>query len=195
MLIVQIPDAVRVFNLSRSAAHNLFLIGPMGVGKTTIGRQLARSLHREFIDCDREIEHRTGVRIALIFEIEGEAGFRERESQMLDQLTRRQHIVLATGGGAVIRPENRRMLSERGVVVYLRAPLALLVERTARDRQRPLLQNTDPRAKLAALLAEREPLYREIADLIVNTGHRTVRHIVNEIRIFLDACQDAHHPR
>lgn len=167
----------------------------MGVGKTTIGRQLARSLHREFIDCDREIEHRTGVRIALIFEIEGEAGFRERESQMLDQLTRRQHIVLATGGGAVIRPENRRMLSERGVVVYLRAPLALLVERTARDRQRPLLQNTDPRSKLAALLAEREPLYREIADLIVNTGHRTVRHIVNEIRIFLDACQDAHHPR
>ncbi|HTT07575.1 MAG TPA: shikimate kinase AroK [Gammaproteobacteria bacterium] len=167
----------------------------MGVGKTTIGRQLAKSLHREFIDSDREIEQRTGVRIALIFEIEGEAGFRERESQMLTDLTRRRDIVLATGGGAVIRAENRRLLSDRGVVVYLRAPLALLVERTARDRQRPLLQNNDPKATLTALLAEREPLYREIADLIVDTGHRTVRHIVNEIRVFLDACQDAHRPR
>lgn len=167
----------------------------MGVGKTTIGRQLAKGLHCEFVDSDREIEQRTGVRIALIFEIEGEAGFRDREAQVLAELTRRQGIVLATGGGAVMRAENRRVLTERGVVVYLRAPLALLVERTARDRQRPLLQNTDPGTRLTALLAEREPLYREVADLIVDTGHRTVRHIVNEIRVFLDACQDAHRPR
>ena len=165
-----------------SAVHNIFLVGPMGSGKTTIGRQLAKSLRLEFCDSDREIEQRTGAAVALIFEIEGEAGFRNREAQVIDELTRRDGMILATGGGAVLREENRRCLAERGFVVYLRAPLDLLVERTSRDRNRPLLHNTNPRERLAQLLHEREPLYRGVADLIIDTGHRTVRQIIHQIR-------------
>jgi shikimate kinase len=154
----------------------------MGAGKTTIGRHLARALEREFVDSDKEIEARTGVSVSLIFEIEGEAGFRSREAQMIDELTRRSGIVLATGGGAVLRADNRAHLGDRGFVVYLRAPLDLLVERTSRDRNRPLLANTDPRTRLAALLAEREPLYCGVADLIIDSGPRTVRQVIKSIR-------------
>lgn len=165
----------------KDKTDNVFLVGPMGAGKSTIGKHLARNLRKQFLDSDKEIEGRTGASVALIFEIEGEGGFRHREVQALDELTRREGIVLATGGGAVLRPENRERLKDRGFVVYLRAPLDLLVERTGRDRSRPLLVNTDPRARLTQLMREREPLYCEVADLIIDTAHRTVRQVVKQI--------------
>jgi len=140
---------------------NVFLVGPMGAGKTTIGRQLSELLRQEFIDSDHEIEARTGANIPWIFDVEGEEGFRQREEAVIDLLTRRQGIVLATGGGAVMREANRRHLHERGVVVYLLTPVSVQLERTARDRNRPLLQTPDPGARLAELMALRDPLYRE----------------------------------
>jgi shikimate kinase len=161
--------------------NNIFLVGPMGAGKSTVGRQLAKTLNMEFVDCDREIEDRTGVTIAVIFELEGEEGFRKRECAMIEQLTERDGIVLATGGGAVLDEENRSRLRTRGFVIYLNAPIELLLERTARDKQRPLLQTDDPRAKLTALAAEREPLYQQVADMVVKTDRRTARHVVKEI--------------
>lgn len=155
----------------------IFLVGPMGAGKTTIGRQVARQLKLAFVDSDHEIENRTGARIPLIFEIEGEEGFRKREAAMIDELTQREDIVLATGGGAVLWEENRRHLHERGTVVYLHAELDDLFERTSRDRNRPLLQTADPRAKLASLLEEREPLYRKVAHIVVDTGRSSPKKI------------------
>lgn len=159
----------------------VFLVGMMGAGKTTIGRQLARLLGREFIDLDQELEARCGVKVSLIFEIEGEAGFRRRESQLLEECTRRRDIVLATGGGAVIAPENRRYLKERGVVVYLRATGPELYRRVARDRNRPLLQTADPRARIDSLLAQRGPLYDEVAGITLETGALPVSHAVREL--------------
>jgi shikimate kinase len=163
-------------------AGNFFLVGPMGAGKSTVGRQLARALQLSFLDSDKVIEERTGASISLIFEIEGEAGFRDREAQVIDELTRQENLVLATGGGAVLRESNRRHLRERGFVIYLRAPLSLLAERTSRDHNRPLLAHGDPQERLRTLLQEREPLYREVADLIIDTGNRTVRQVVSMIR-------------
>lgn len=164
-----------------SATSNIFLIGLMGAGKTTIGRQLAQALGREFIDSDHEIEARTGVNIPLIFELEGESGFREREAAVIDELTARENIVLATGGGAVLREENRRHLKQRGTVVYLQAGVEQLLERTRKDKNRPLLQTADPQACLQALLAEREPLYLQLADMVVHTGQGNIRHLVESI--------------
>jgi len=161
--------------------NNIFLIGPMGAGKSTVGRQLAKNLNMEFVDCDREIEQRTGVSIAIIFEVEGEEGFRKREHDMIEQLTERDGIVLATGGGAVLDEENRSRLRTRGFAIYLNAPIDLLVERTSRDRQRPLLQTEDPKERLVALVTEREPLYQQVADMVVKTDRRTARHVVKEI--------------
>ncbi len=161
--------------------NNIFLVGPMGAGKSTVGRQLAKTLNMEFVDCDREIEERTGVTIAIIFEVEGEEGFRKREIAMIEQLTERDGIVLATGGGVVLDEANRSRLRTRGFAIYLNAPIDLLVERTARDRQRPLLQTDDPKAKLVALVTEREPLYRQVSDMVVKTDRRTARHVVKEI--------------
>jgi shikimate kinase len=160
---------------------NIFLIGPMGAGKSTVGRQLAKALNKEFVDCDREIEERTGVTIAIIFEVEGEEGFRKRERNMIEQLTERDGIVLATGGGVVLDEENRSRLRTRGFAIYLDAPIDLLIERTARDRQRPLLQTDDPKARLIDLANEREPLYRQVADMVVKTDRRTARHVVKEL--------------
>ena len=160
---------------------NVFLIGPMGAGKTTIGRHLATLLHKRFVDVDHEIEKRTGVSIPVIFEIEGEAGFRRRESAAIDELTRNQDIVLATGGGAVLLEENRKLLTERGTVVYLQADIETLVERTRRDRNRPLLQTDDPRGKIEELLRQREPIYRETADVIVDTGQRAPSSVARDI--------------
>ncbi len=153
----------------------------MGAGKTTIGRHLSCALGLPFVDSDREIEARTGATIPLIFELEGEAGFRAREKATLDELTQRTGIVLATGGGIVLDPDNRQVLRERGRVIYLRAPLEVLVQRTARDRNRPLLNNTDPRAKLRLLLEQRDPLYHEVADTVVDTGHRNIQAVVREV--------------
>jgi shikimate kinase len=140
----------------------------MGAGKTTVGRQLAKRLQRRFLDSDHEIEARTGVRIPVIFEIEGEAGFRRRESQVLAELAREKDLVLATGGGAVLALENRRCLRESGLVVYLHAPPEILYERTRHDRNRPLLQVEDPLATLRLLYEQRDPVYREVAHLVVD---------------------------
>lgn len=161
---------------------NIFLIGLMGAGKTTIGRQLANELGLEFFDSDHEIEKRTGVTITHIFDIEGEAGFRKRETAMLDELTDKKDIVLATGGGAIIKPENRQYLMSRGTTVYLYANLDTLLERTAKDRSRPLLQTDNPAEKLKALFQERDPLYRETADIIIDTANDSVRLAVKEIQ-------------
>ncbi|MCW8828859.1 MAG: shikimate kinase AroK [Gammaproteobacteria bacterium] len=168
------------------AVNRLFLVGPMGAGKSTIGRQLSNVLKKEFKDSDHEIVARTGASIPLIFEIEGEEGFRKREAAMIDELTQRQNIVLATGGGAVLREENRRHLRERGVVLYLFASLDQLYERTCRDRNRPLLQTENPRGKLEELLAQRDPLYREVADMVVHTDDRSIKSVVKEILIRLE---------
>ena len=162
-------------------AQNIFLIGPMGAGKSAVGRQLARLLHLDFVDSDEEIESRTGVDIPFIFEKEGEAGFRTRESKAIDDLSRREGVVLATGGGAVVDPQNRNHLGARGFVVYLHTSVEQQLSRTRKGRDRPLLDNEDPRAVLEALMAAREPLYREIADLTVDTDGRKVRAVANEI--------------
>jgi shikimate kinase len=167
-------------------SRNVFLIGPMGVGKTTIGRHLARLTQRKFIDSDHEIEKRTGASIALIFEIEGEPGFRKRESTMLDELTQREDVVLATGGGAILSEENRRILRSRGTVVYLQADLDTQLERTSRSRNRPLLQTDDRRGKLEELMRIREPLYRQEADIIVSTDSRSPASVAREIATRLE---------
>ena len=164
-----------------AVASRIFLIGPMGAGKTTIGSQLARTLKLDFIDCDQELEHRTGASVALIFDIEGEAGFRERETRLIDELTQRDGIVLATGGGAVLAIDNRRWLNERGFVVHLKSPVGKLVERTRFDVNRPLLRTADPAATLRAIVEKREPLYQEIAHLTLDTGKLSVRQVIKKI--------------
>ncbi|MGD2055418.1 MAG: shikimate kinase AroK [Gammaproteobacteria bacterium] len=160
---------------------SLFLTGPMGAGKSTIGRQLSRQLKMPFHDSDREIERRTGVDIPLIFEFEGEAGFRKRETAVIDELTRLPNIILATGGGAILDADNRQHLKQRGQVIYLHTSVDQQLARTARDRNRPLLQTGNPRQRLAELMHTREPLYREIADLVIETDGRRVRDVVREI--------------
>jgi shikimate kinase len=156
---------------------NIFLVGMMGAGKTTIGRLLAHFLDKTFYDSDREIQKRTGVGIPMIFEIEGEAGFRKREAEMLSELVTMENIVLATGGGAVLSQENREMLRRRGTVIYLRAPVEDLWRRTRQDRNRPLLKTSDPRRTLAELYTQRDPLYRETAHIVVESGKRSARHL------------------
>lgn len=160
---------------------NIFLIGPMGVGKTTIGRVLADLLELEFFDSDREIEASTGADIPWIFDVEGESGFRLRETRMIEQLTEKQNIVLATGGGAVLAQENREWLGERGIVVYLKASINQQLERTGRDKSRPLLQTPDPEKKIRELMKIRDPLYCEIADIVIETNRRNPRAISHDI--------------
>jgi shikimate kinase len=165
---------------------SLFLTGPMGSGKSTIGRQLAKQLGMEFHDSDHEIERRTGVNIPLIFEIEGEQGFRKRERIVIDELTQLPDIVLATGGGAILDPDNRSHLGQRGRIIYLHTPVDVQLARTASDRNRPLLQTGNPRQRLEELMQVREPLYRESADLVVDTVGKRVRDVVREIVAQLD---------
>ena len=160
---------------------SLFLTGPMGAGKSTIGRQLAKQLGMPFYDSDHEIESRTGVDIPLIFELEGEAGFRKREVAIIDELTGLPDIVLATGGGAILDPQNREHLKSRGRVIYLHATVDQQLRRTRKDRNRPLLQTGNPRAKLEELLEIRDPLYRETAGLIIETDGMRVRDVVKKI--------------
>lgn len=160
---------------------NIFLIGPMGAGKSAVARQLARNLHLSFIDSDDEIEARTGVDIPFIFEKEGEEGFRKREAAVIDDLSQKDGVVLATGGGAVINAENRKHLGARGYVIYLYTTVEQQLRRTAKGRERPLLENGDRSKILEDLLQVRDPLYREIADLVVETDGRKVPSVVEEI--------------
>jgi len=160
---------------------NIFLVGPMGSGKTAVGRQVARLLGLPFLDSDHEIEQRTGADIPLIFEREGEAGFRRREHEVIADLTQRSGIVLATGGGAILDPASRAQLTQRGWVVYLETSVAQQAERAGRTRHRPLLNGGDPRVRLEALMEIREPLYREIADFIAVTTRKRVSQVAERI--------------
>ncbi len=161
--------------------HSVFLIGPMGSGKTAVGRALARALNLPFYDSDAEIERRTGVDIPFIFEKEGEAGFREREREAIEALTAMEGIVLATGGGAVLLEENRRHLAERGRVVYLETSVAQQAHRVRFGRHRPLIATGDPAERLGQLMSARAPLYRGIADVVVTTDGRRVQHVAEAI--------------
>ena len=164
-----------------NVSGSFFLVGPMGAGKSTIGRQLARCLKLKFIDSDREIEIRTGVDIPLIFELEGESGFRKRERKVIDELTVKPRTILATGGGAVMDKLNRQHLASRGRVIYLHTSVEQQLQRTAHDRNRPLLQTADPKQKLQELMEDRDPLYREIADWVIETDGCRVRDVVQQI--------------
>jgi shikimate kinase len=171
---------------------NIFLIGPMGSGKTAVGKLLARLLDIPFYDSDHEVELRTGADIPLIFDREGEAGFRRREREMITELTAKAGIVLATGGGAVLDADNRRHLAERGWVVYLETSVSQQVERAARTRHRPLLHGADPEQRLTELLHIRAPLYREVADLTICTNRRRVAQLAERIAEEYRAVREAH---
>jgi shikimate kinase len=163
------------------AGANIFLVGMMGAGKTTLGKALAQRLGLEFVDTDRVLVDRTGVPVATVFEIEGEEGFRRRESGVIAELATRRGCVVATGGGAILSEDNRRVMRSAGTVVYLRARLESLWERTRHDTSRPLLATPDPRATLAQILEVRDPLYREAAHLIVETGSQSAATLVNRV--------------
>jgi shikimate kinase len=171
---------------------NIFLVGLMGAGKTTVGKILAKHLHKTFYDSDHEIEQRTGVNIPLIFELEGEAGFRRRETATIEELVKLSNVVLATGGGAVLAKQNRELLSQNGTIVYLCAHPEELFHRTRGDKNRPLLQTENPRAKLEKLFSERDPLYREIADVVIDTGEQSVNTIVNHLESLLNSHANTH---
>ncbi|MEX0941929.1 MAG: shikimate kinase AroK [Pseudomonadales bacterium] len=160
---------------------NIFLIGPMGVGKTTIGRMLARELGLTFYDSDQEIEHRAGADVSWIFDVEGEEGFRDRESQVIDELSQKSGVLLATGGGSVLREENRRCLQARGTVIFLDTSLELQIKRTEKDKKRPLLQTDDRELVLLEMKAKRHPIYASTADLTIFVGEGSTRRIVNGI--------------
>ncbi|GHC51938.1 shikimate kinase [Alcaligenes pakistanensis] len=186
---VEHPDPLsdaELLHLQQTGPRPIILVGMMGAGKTTIGRQLARELKREFMDLDHELEARSGVRVSTIFEFEGEQGFRKRESAVLDICSRQTGIVLATGGGAILSEANRQIIQDRGIVVYLCATVDELYRRVARDRNRPLLQTADPRARIQELLQAREPLYEEVADVRFETGsapvHHAVRHLLSLLK-------------
>ena len=162
--------------------RNIFLVGPMGAGKSTIGRHLAEQLHLEFFDSDQEIEKRTGADIAWVFDVEGEEGFRVREEKVIEDLTEKQGIVLATGGGSVASKDVRNRLSARGIVVYLETPIEKQVARTQRDKRRPLLQTEeDSRSVLERLAKERNSLYEEVADFTVKTDEQSAKVVASQI--------------
>jgi len=170
-------------------SENIYLIGLMGAGKTTIGRQLAKALKLPFYDSDKAIEESTGVDISTIFEFEGEEGFRDREQKMIQQLTQKRGIVLATGGGAILREQNRKLLKENGFIVYLQCSVERILERTRRDSQRPLLQTDNPKERIESLFAQREPLYLSCADYKIDTGAMQSKTVVNHI---LEKYRSAH---
>ena len=170
----------------------IILVGPMGAGKTTIGRQIAKSLGRDFFDSDKEIEIRTGASIPLIFELESETGFRKRETAMIKELLSKENIVLATGGGAILSKKNRSYMSEHGIVVYLCAPVDQLIRRTVKDKNRPLLQTSNPKKTIQDLLSKRDPLYRQVADIIFETNGFTVRQVVSKLQKLLKSKLEPH---
>ncbi|NBI13186.1 shikimate kinase AroK [[Haemophilus] felis] len=167
--------------------RNIFLIGPMGAGKSTIGRQLAQLLSMDFVDSDQEIEQRAGADISWIFDVEGEEGFRKREERIINELTQRQGVVLSTGGGVVVSKENRNHLSARGIVIYLETTVEKQYQRTQRDKKRPLLQDVeDPRQVLENLAKERNPLYEEIADIVLPTDEQNAKAMATQIVDLID---------
>jgi len=180
-------------NSRKLLSGNLILVGMMGSGKTTMGRALARHLGKAFADSDEEIQKRTGVTIPHIFDIEGEAGFRQRETIALRDLLERENLVLATGGGAVLKEQNRALLQENGIVIYLKANVHDLWQRTRHDQNRPLLQTEDPHAKLAELFRLRDPLYQQVSDIVVQSGKQNVNalmlQLVEKINAFSHTCQ------
>lgn len=165
---------------------NIFFVGLMGAGKTTIGKLLAKKLNKTFYDTDHEIEKKLGVKVSVIFELEGEEGFRKRETQMIDELTQKSNIILATGGGAVLNEENRMLLKERGKVIYLNAKASNLVRRMAHDKDRPLLQQGNMTETLNRLYKERHPLYLSVASFVVDTGQQKTQTILNKIESLLN---------
>ena len=165
----------------RMPERNIYLVGPMGSGKTTIGQRVAAILGLEFLDCDHELEAHTGASVTLIFDVEGEEGFRERETRILRELTQRQGILLATGGGVILREENRRMLADTGLVVYLNTSVQQQLRRLGRDRSRPWRQTPDRRAKLLRLAEERNPLYREVADIEFPAQNRSLDAVAKDL--------------
>lgn len=171
----------RGLGLVQMSDSRIFLVGPMGAGKTTVGKRLAKMLKRRFVDCDRELERRTGATISLIFDIEGESGFRLREKRLIDELTLIDDIVLATGGGAILDTDNRLALQQRGYTVYLHAPLADLLARTRNDNNRPLLNTADREARLKEIVTHREPFYRDTAHLDIDTGAHSLSEIATLI--------------
>jgi shikimate kinase len=180
-------ETVESGSLPIARPDNIFLVGMMGAGKTSVGRMLARELGKTFYDSDQVIESRTGVKIPVIFELEGESGFRAREAAVIAELSALHGVVLATGGGAVLSEGNRALLHSRGTVVYLRAAVNDLWHRTRHDKNRPLLQTADPVARLTALHAQRDPLYRSTAHVVVDTGSQSVRALVLKLREKLEA--------
>jgi shikimate kinase len=172
---------LRVWNADAPPRMNVFLVGPMGSGKSAVGRQLAQRLALEFIDSDEEIEARTGVDISYIFEREGEAGFRNREAEVIDAITRREGVLVSTGGGAILDAGTRERLRARGRVVYLRTSVDQQLARTRRSNDRPLLNNDDPRGTLERLFEQRAPLYAEVAEIVVDTDGRKVKTVVDQI--------------
>ncbi len=162
--------------------ENIYLVGPMGSGKTTLGRRIASRLGLDFMDCDHEIERLTGVSVNLIFDIEGESGFRERETEVLRALSQRRGMLVATGGGAVIRKENRELMQKSGLVVWLRTSVTHQINRLGRDRTRPLLQTPDREQRLQQLAVERNPLYEEIADLVFESSHKNVKYVADRLQ-------------
>lgn len=162
--------------------HRIFLIGPMGAGKSTLGKRLARSLRLDYCDSDDELVERTGASISLIFDVEGEEGFRDREAKLLAELTQKENLVLATGGGIILRESNREILKERGFVIYLHAPLEQLLERTSKDSNRPLLQTDDPRTRLSEILTARNALYESTADMSIDTDKFSIAQIIQQIK-------------
>ena len=180
--------------IAHVSRDNIFLVGLMGAGKTSVGRMLAKRMGTDFYDTDVEVESATGVKIPVIFDIEGESGFRGREEKMIEKLTAMHGIVLATGGGAVLSPANRDRLKQHGLVIYLRAAPEDLWRRTRRDRNRPLLQTPNPLEKLKELHAQRDPLYAEVADLIVDTGAQSVGNLTSQIqKLLADTARQAKH--
>jgi len=175
-------------NSRKFQSGNLILVGLMGSGKTTMGRALAKHMGKAFVDSDEEIQQRTGVTIPHIFDIEGETGFRQRETAAIRELVERDDMVLATGGGAVLAEQNRAMLQQSGIVIYLKASVHDLWQRTRHDRNRPLLQTADPHAKLTELFQQRDPLYLQVADIVMQSGkqsaHALMLHLVDEIEKF-----------
>jgi shikimate kinase len=185
-------DDIRPDHGRKLRSGNLILVGMMGSGKTTMGRALAKHLSKAFVDSDEEIIKRTGVTIPHIFDIEGETGFRQREATAIRDFVRRDNMVLATGGGAVLDEQNRAVLRQNGIVIYLKASVHDLWHRTRHDRNRPLLQTDNPHAKLAELFQLRDPLYRHISDIVVQSGrqnsHVLMLHLVDEIEAFRNKC-------